>query len=345
MRKEILIAVCLGSVLGVILALLLWRASKTNSAKPSTNSPFVTTATSTPTATPTTSKDFSVLSPQEGSITVSESIQVKGLAPTAKYVLISTPNEDRLVTVAPNGEYLSPITLDPAHNPISVTALYTDNSLKSITRTVVYSSEFEKFLTTAPSATASPTPKPSATNGASGNPIAFIGTVTDILEAGVQLKSETGEILQVSLNKAEIEVAKLSTTKEIKFGDIAIGDSLIAMGFATGKETMSAKRLVVITTSTLAKRDVKVVEFVKATGATMTVVQDGVQSVVAVPKNANAPKLTTLTAGVTLLVSGVEDKEGDLTARVVFVVESTPVPSPTPTSTPTPKPTKSSNLD
>lgn len=78
------------------------------------------------------------------------------------------------------------------------------------------------------------------------NPVAYIGTVTDITESTIQLKSTAGEIQQISTSKFPVVYVKSGKTpKEIKFSEIAIGDYIAAMGFTNGNKVLDAKRVLV----------------------------------------------------------------------------------------------------
>ena len=124
---------------------------------------------------------------------------------------------------------------------------------------MIYSSEFAKTLKEEP-ATASPTPKPTTSTESAGsvreiveekieaalkNPLAYLGTVTDISEETLQIKSNGGEILQVATSPETTFVKTGKTAKEIKFVDIAIGDFIVAMGYKNGNNVLDTKRILV----------------------------------------------------------------------------------------------------
>jgi hypothetical protein len=80
---------------------------------------------------------------------------------------------------------------------------------------------------------------------AQNKPVAYLGTVTDIVENTVQIKSIEGDIKQVSVSD-DTDFVKINTTSNsVNFSDIAIGDFLVNMGFKTGDDVLEAKRTLV----------------------------------------------------------------------------------------------------
>lgn len=75
-------------------------------------------------------------------------------------------------------------------------------------------------------------------------PKAVMGTVTDKTEDTIELKEKSGEIQLISVNPNEVTFVKIGTsTSNIKFSDVAIGDFTIAMGFFNGNTVLSARRV------------------------------------------------------------------------------------------------------
>jgi hypothetical protein len=85
-------------------------------------------------------------------------------------------------------------------------------------------------------------------------PRAYIGTITDISETTLQLSKyifnpeteKSGEIQQVSITPDTTYVNSKAAAKTIKFQDIAIGDFVIAMGYANGNSVLQSTRVLII---------------------------------------------------------------------------------------------------
>lgn len=78
------------------------------------------------------------------------------------------------------------------------------------------------------------------------NPKAYIGTLTDKTETSLELRNETGEILQISVNEDEVSIAKTGDASfSLKFADVAIGDFVVAMGYKSPNGVLDARRILV----------------------------------------------------------------------------------------------------
>lgn len=108
-------------------------------------------------------------------------------------------------------------------------------------------------------------------------PKAYMGTVTDISETTLQLKNMKGEIKQISVKEDVSVVNIISTSKEVKFSDVAIGDFVIAMGFVNTNSVLDTRRILVTSSPTAPTRKsyyAKIDTFAKNAG-TATLIKDG----------------------------------------------------------------------
>jgi hypothetical protein len=78
------------------------------------------------------------------------------------------------------------------------------------------------------------------------NPIlAYLGTVTDITESGLQIRTQSGEISQVSLAGTTSYANIVKDSQEVKFEDIALGDFVAALGTLNDNDLLIAQRVLV----------------------------------------------------------------------------------------------------
>lgn len=78
---------------------------------------------------------------------------------------------------------------------------------------------------------------------------AYFGTITDKTNGTVQIRSEDGEIQQISVQENAttlVKTGKNSTT--IKYADLAIGDFIAALGYIDPNNTIDALRILVTDT-------------------------------------------------------------------------------------------------
>ena len=173
------------------------------------------------------------------------------------------------------------------------------------------------------------------------NPKAYIGTITDKTDTGLQIKSTTGEIQQISLDPTNASFVKIDTTsKSIKFSDVGIGDYIIAMGFVTNNSILDAKRLIVTTAEKEPVRVVILGTVVKADkdGITLKDKASGDSLNVTLSDSATITKEGTdgdvkaryseIGAGDIILIAGTKVTDG-VEARTVHVVTFAPTPAPT----------------
>ena len=82
------------------------------------------------------------------------------------------------------------------------------------------------------------------------SPKAYLGSVTDITESTIQIKTVPGEIKQISVRE-NASVVKVSRTQtSVKVEDIALGDYIVAMGFRNGSGVLDALRILILTPPT-----------------------------------------------------------------------------------------------
>lgn len=167
------------------------------------------------------------------------------------------------------------------------------------------------------------------------NPKAYLGTVTDISGSTLQIKTESGEIKQISVKEEEVIVIKTGkTNKEVKLSDIAIGDFTVAMGYKNGNGVLDGRRILITSPLVLPSRrtylgiitkvaknlvtiktvkDGQEIEITPATGISVTTTSSG--------KTTNV-KFSSLEEGNKILAVGTIEKSNlELEARRIQLIE------------------------
>ncbi|OGM76591.1 hypothetical protein A2210_01820 [Candidatus Woesebacteria bacterium RIFOXYA1_FULL_40_18] len=248
MRKEIFFAILAGSILGLIIAFGVWRANIALSNRTNGNS----SASQTPSPKPESS--ITLASPEDGAVITQNTVKISGLTKPNSQVVISTENADYIVKTEAGGAFESEIELTAGVNQLVISAFSENRESVSINLVLVYSSEFAKAINTP-----SPTPASESSSATDSirervqqkvdevlkKPKAFIGTITDISENTLQIKTATGEIKQSSTTPDTVFVNSVKTAKEVKLADLAIGDFVVAMGLKNGNEVLEAKRVLI----------------------------------------------------------------------------------------------------
>lgn len=180
------------------------------------------------------------------------------------------------------------------------------------------------------------------------NPKAYIGTVTDKTESALQVKTTTGEILQVAVNEQTSFVKLDKLVEKVKFSDLAIGDFIIAMGFRDTSAVLLAKRVLLTLPTETPQRQVAMGQVTSFQKTIITIEDKLTNKSLALEPAKNS--LVTLTAdnkitkikisevkeGDTIIAVGTYEEDLLSARRIQIISQASSSLSPTPT--PTPKP-------
>lgn len=249
MRKELIVASIIGIGFGLVIAFGVYRIN--SSFKPNENK---TESTSNP---KTVISEFKIAldKPQNNDVLTVDSIPVTGITKPLTWISVSGEDEDYIVQSDDKGLFSQDVNLIPGVNQIKLTA-FDALGAQSIEKVlVVYSSSFQERE----SALATPSAgiDNSSNSGirakveekvkeALNRPKAYLGTVTDISDSTIQIKSSESQIRQISVKDNSISVVKTGTVnKAVKLTDIGIGDFIVAMGYINSNTVLNAQRILI----------------------------------------------------------------------------------------------------
>ena len=341
MKKELLFAIAAGLILGLIIAFGIWRVNKTIT--PSDNSQTQTSET-----TPTPDVGFSVtIANAENLDVITESpFNITGVTKPGTKITISTEEKDYILDPQKDGSFEKEISLVAGLNEIIIKAFDVNGDFSEIKLKLVYSSEFAKYMN-------STEEEKTATDEADSirmkveeklanalkNPKAYLGTITDISKSTYQIKNPKGEIEQLSFAEDTTFAKVDKITKVITSEDVAIGDSIIAMGFKNGNEVLEAKRILVTDLPNDTNRDVRLIKISKLSKTEIVgnYLNNQEESTISVDSNTDYVlikdskvsilKLADLEEDQIIYVFGSQVKE-DFEARTIYFIEVTETPSP-----------------
>ena len=345
MRKEVLFAILAGSFLGLVIAFGIYRANLMM--KRSDNS---TSTKQTP--SPASGLNITVAKPVNEDVLTQAPVEFSGITKAGVWTIVSGEDTDYLAQSQNDGSFSMNADLNGGANQIIVSAVDPQGAIAQQKLLVVFSTEFAKNLV---QATPSATPDSTSTAASDSvrekvqekiekalqNPKAYIGTVTDIAELTVQIKTSTGEIEQISVDKDQTTIMKTTgqTTREIKFADMAIGDFVVAMGFKNGNNVLAAKRILVtdaikplslyINIVKVDKSNPKEFEATELSGGKISTVVPGDSLTIYLVKNNKKTevKFVDIMDGDTVIVVGTK-VEDSIEARTIFdVVQASPTPT------------------
>jgi hypothetical protein len=328
MKKEVIFAIIAGGLLGLLIAFGAWRINSALTPSNKTNNNV--------TPPDKNSANISIASPNNMDVTSTSPMIISGLAKVAELVLVSGETTDALALADNKGDFASEIGLIGGVNNLTAGFFNDKGDFEKQNITVVYSTEFAK-ITPPPMPTDSPTSSDSVRQkvqdklrDAYNNPIAYLGTITDIAESVVQIKTTDGVIEQISTTSEPVVINSGKTVKEVKVTDLAIGDYIVAMGF-TGNHVLTAKRILITTPSAESNKVYVSAKVEKVTKKDLTVINEKeAKSLVVLPETGmsvylrESDKLTKIKfANIEVddalyLIGTIENDK--LVARTIFVI-------------------------
>lgn len=139
MRKEVLIAIVLGFVLGLVITFGLWSANKAMKSKEAlTQTEETATPTLVPTPTPAQVFSLAILTPEDESVQNKEKVTVSGTTEPEAQVVVIGEKDEKIVTADSKGKFEAEIVLENGTNEITVSAANEAGDEVTKTISVVY---------------------------------------------------------------------------------------------------------------------------------------------------------------------------------------------------------------
>lgn len=276
MRKELIWVGVIGIIFGLAIGFGVWRIR--TSVVPQNDSSISLTPQ------PKADQQFKIAVNKPDNLeVVSQSIvKVSGITKPQSWVVVSAREKDYLAESRDDGTFLIDVDLKPGLNHIKTASVNNQGDSASQDLLVVYSESFR-----------TDTINPGSTSDEQdlekeiadkmervSNPArAYLGTVTDITDTTIQIKSIDSQIQQIATNKTDVVVVNMTETsgKTVKLTDIAIGDFIIAMGYVNGNSVLDTRRILITDNKPVPKINLslaKVSEILKNTLKATTIKND-----------------------------------------------------------------------
>lgn len=240
MRKELLWAGIVGITFGLVIGFGVWRVQSK-----------VTTENPVPTPTPVSEVGqfkIAINKPDNFGIITESPWAVSGITKGGNWVVVSTNEGDFLTQSTGDGTFSVDSEFQSGMNFLKAMTVSSRGEVASQKIIAVYSSSFQT------SAASSATPEADMAKVvaqklaiAQNPPKSYIGTVTDIIDSTIQIKSLDSQIQQIETDKNSVTVVntKGTSNKSVKLTDIAIGDFIIAMGYVDGQDVLDVQRILI----------------------------------------------------------------------------------------------------
>ena len=225
MRKELILAIFLGGFIGIAVAFGVWRFTNSFSQTSDNIAPEGTSEQQSEenqnSEQPSSTEGLTIVRPRDNAVVADSTIQVAGITRQNSHVLVIA--EDDYIVRTNSGTFETDIEVAGGINQIPVYVFTEGMPMLEASILVTYSSDVEN-VESAQSA---------------------LGTITDITESSLQVRTSSGEISQVAISDSTSYVSTVQTTRNINFADLAIGDFIAAIGQMDDDEVLNAQRIIV----------------------------------------------------------------------------------------------------
>jgi hypothetical protein len=287
MRKELIFAILAGVSIGLIVAFGAWRVTRALKKAPIA----IDIKKNLP---PKGQVQIAISNLYDFDVVNESPIKFLGIGTPLSDVVVSTIEDDFYTKTTEDGSFEVDVELPARASVVKI------NDQKIV---LVYSTEFEK----------TEDPKLKSTS--------YIGTITDISSGTIQIKSDSGDIKQISVTDDTAYVNTLKKNAVIKSTDVALGDYIVSMGYVNGNKVLHTQRILI--TSPLSENKTAVISgTIEDISKTKLVINKGNDETleITLPKTWNGPSAKDLEEGQKIIVAGLEN-EDKFDLRSIFIVE------------------------
>jgi len=321
MKKEVFLAILAGITAGLILAFGVWKISKVYK-----NEEISPNSVSTQSPSPEPGENasfFSLASPNDLDVITQNPVIIKGVASNDIYLLIISDEKDYIVNINEDQSFNQEVELSGGINLLKIEGFRKKENVGSKQISLIYSTEFSESDEEKSGDSGEESSKKDAQDKSIRDKVqekidetikratAYLGTVTDISNESIQIRSENNGIQQIATD---------SETTTAPKGQVAIGDFIAAMGYTNGNKVLDAKRILItkqpqnnynayyLTVASIKGKEVKTVD------------AQNKEYLLKFPKTWQGPEISELEEGMEIIVVGtLNDQTLDL--RSIFEIE------------------------
>jgi hypothetical protein len=328
MRKEVVIAIILGIIIGLATAFGIWRMNSVVTTKPD----FLVTESKDDPADPNpeqTNSTLTLATPNELDVIIKSPTDFSGITRSQSIVIISGEGEDYVIPTDNSGSFHQEVELAAGINQINLVSISSEGERNESTLTVIYSKEFENELeeegedeSATDSASTIDEKVQDRINMQKLNPKAYIGAVTDKTEDSLQIRNIKGEIQLVSVVPDDVSFVKLNdTSAAIKYVDVGIGDFVAALGFQNGNSVLRSVRIIVTEPPQESSRKIIYANITSINQGEVTLNEtSGSTWSLDFPRRWKGPEKNELEEGQRIIAVG-DTNGNELTIRTIYIIE------------------------
>lgn len=266
MRKEIVIAIFAGLIIGLVVAFGAWRFNST--VKEDTKNPVaINTSEKTEGSAALVASDHSEItlsSAEDFDVIANSPFSITGIASPQSKLFISAENKDYILSTSEDGSFSQEIDLISGINQVLFASIDKDGKTQTKKLVLIYSSDFAEIVgdyeavnNSTESANSVLDKVRQKVESIRKNPKAILGSVTNKTADTMQVQNINGKIELMSIGE-DIKVTRVGkTSTNIKFSDVAIGDFVVGLGFSSGNGVLDAKKILITDPLTDPTRQIK----------------------------------------------------------------------------------------
>jgi len=136
MRKEVILALILGILLGGVILYGMKLANQ--SASPTPTGPDTTNTIPTPLPTPKIQTDLNIITPQNHAVVFSSTLPIKGTSRPDTTLIIVSEDDEKIIETTPQGQFETEISLVGGENNILINSFSSDTLIASASIQIIY---------------------------------------------------------------------------------------------------------------------------------------------------------------------------------------------------------------
>lgn len=254
MRKEVVFAVVFGIFIGLVFMFGIVRVNGAIKQKNSNSNSNTGSETHSRPETENNNSNLTLLKPNNMQVFGEDLIQINGATRADSYVIVTGGSNDVITKSSGTGSFDFEYEIDPSLNYLQISSVSKDNTRSNTNLEVVYSSE--AVIKNSEGDDLDDKIENKLENLQNISQF-YKGTITDITDSSMQMKTSNGEIKQISYSFDSTTFAKIAkTTTKITASDVAIGDYAIILGYKKNNGVLDAFRILI--TSPSVQKDIKV---------------------------------------------------------------------------------------
>ncbi len=289
MKKEVAFAILAGVFFGLVFAFGVWRLAL--KFRGGNNIVYRQT-----TPKPVLNSPLTISNLNDFDVVTQSGIKIIGKSKPESFITASTLLEDYFTKTNPDGEFEIEIKAPSNLFEVKLTTIDGNNLVAEKKINLVSSEKIED-----------------------ANLSAFVGTITDITNETIQIKTKNGEILQGAITSDTNYQNLLNKPQTVKLTDIAIGDFAVLIGVVNGNKVLKTGQVLITKDIEEVKTEVVAGKLLSKTKSQIVVETAESQEKITLPKSWKGPEIKEMNTGDLIILVGTKTTD-KFDLRSIYVI-------------------------